>query len=125
MKSTSIKLSTELWRSTVTTSYNHKPKKCIHRAQFSQPESTDLDLSPQLPNNIPLEGGESIFDTKIDKSDFALMKRIGQFNKGFIIVKLNQDLFIVDQHASDEKFNYENIRREWKVQKQPLIKYCL
>ena len=31
------------------------------------------------------------------------MNIIGQFNKGFIITSINNSLFIIDQHASDEK----------------------
>lgn len=34
------------------------------------------------------------------------MEIIGQFNLGFIITKLNVTLFIVDQHATDEKYNF-------------------
>lgn len=51
------------------------------------------------------------------------MKIIGQFNKGFIITKLNNDLFIFDQHASDEKFTYETLQKTTKFTTQPLIKY--
>lgn len=40
---------------------------------------------------------------EIKKQDFLDMKIFGQFNRGFIIAGLNNDLFIVDQHASDEK----------------------
>ena len=40
------------------------------------------------------------------------MKVIGQFNKGFIIAQLDDDLFIVDQHASDEKFNFEKFVKQ-------------
>jgi DNA mismatch repair protein PMS2 len=32
------------------------------------------------------------------------MKVLGQFNLGFIIARLEDDLFILDQHACDEKF---------------------
>ena len=35
------------------------------------------------------------------------MEVLGQFNLGFIIAKLDNDLFIIDQHASDEKFNQD------------------
>lgn len=34
------------------------------------------------------------------------MRVIGQFNQGFIISLFNQDLFVIDQHASDEKYNF-------------------
>lgn len=32
------------------------------------------------------------------------MRIIGQFNLGFIIAELRGDLFILDQHACDEKY---------------------
>ena len=37
------------------------------------------------------------------------MKIIGQFNLGFIIAELRGDLFILDQHACDEKYRYGEI----------------
>jgi DNA mismatch repair protein PMS2 len=38
------------------------------------------------------------------------MAAVGQFNLGFIIARLGADLFIVDQHASDEKANFERLQ---------------
>ena len=32
------------------------------------------------------------------------MSVLGQFNLGFIIAQLDQDLYILDQHACDEKY---------------------
>jgi DNA mismatch repair protein PMS2 len=49
------------------------------------------------------------------------MKIIGQFNKGFIITKLDNELFIIDQHAADEKRTYEELYNNIKIEKQPLI----
>lgn len=37
------------------------------------------------------------------------MEIVGQFNLGFIICRLEKDLFIVDQHASDEKSTFERL----------------
>ena len=37
---------------------------------------------------------------------------IVQFNLGFIVCQLGRDLFVVDQHASDERFNFERLQRE-------------
>ncbi|CAH3187766.1 unnamed protein product [Porites lobata] len=39
----------------------------------------------------------------ISKDMFKGMEVLDQFNLGFIIPKLDNDLFIIDQHASDEK----------------------
>lgn len=53
---------------------------------------------------------------------FTVLKVIGQFNLGFIVCLLgDSDLFIVDQHASDEKFNYEDIRHSSVLHTQMLV----
>jgi len=78
---------------------------------------------------------------KFDKSCFSQMRVIGQFNLGFIIASLQPgsaelsrsqrsalpgsaeglQLFIVDQHASDEKFRFEALNRESRIDRQPLV----
>ena len=57
----------------------------------------------------------------ISKDMFKRMEVLGQFNLGFIIAKLDNDLFIVDQHASDEKFNFEDQQRNTTIRSQRLI----
>ena len=57
----------------------------------------------------------------LHKSDFARMHIIGQFNLGFILALIDGDLFILDQHACDEKFNFEKLQRETVLHQQPLI----
>ncbi|KMT19361.1 hypothetical protein BVRB_1g013620 [Beta vulgaris subsp. vulgaris] len=56
------------------------------------------------------------------KRDFNRMKVIGQFNLGFIIGKLDEDLFIVDQHAADEKYNFERLSEVTVMNQQPLLR---
>lgn len=34
------------------------------------------------------------------------MHIIGQFNLGFIITEIGGDIYILDQHACDEKYRY-------------------
>jgi len=64
---------------------------------------------------------------QFDKSYFSQMRVLGQFNLGFILAALrggpqgSLQVFIVDQHASDEKFRFEGLNRESKVDKQPLV----
>ena len=59
---------------------------------------------------------EAELQKEIKKQDFLSMKVFGQFNRGFIIAALDDDLFIVDQHASDEKvciflpYNYKSLK---------------
>lgn len=84
----------------------------------------------------------------IVKNDFAKMRIIGQFNLGFILAvreasrkrvqaddgddgddedekggapKLDDELFIIDQHASDEKYNFERLQASTVVQSQRLV----
>ena len=49
------------------------------------------------------------------------MEIIGHFNLGFIIVKLGSDLFIVDQHATDEKYNFETLQKTTTITSQNLV----
>ncbi|CAN2390477.1 somatic hypermutation of immunoglobulin genes, partial [Pristimantis euphronides] len=58
---------------------------------------------------------------EISKEMFSKMDIIGQFNLGFIITKLDSDLFIVDQHATDEKYNFEMLQQSTVLQGQRLI----
>ena len=59
---------------------------------------------------------------RFDKSEFANVEIVGQFNLGFIIVVRDKtDLFIVDQHASDEIYNFERLQKTTLLNKQPLI----
>eukprot|EP01083_Nonionella_stella_P071571 192336_1 len=57
----------------------------------------------------------------ISKSDFEKMEVIGQFNLGFVIARLGSDLFIVDQHASDEKFRFETLQATTTIHSQALL----
>ncbi|CAR27365.1 hypothetical protein ZYGR_0I06390 [Zygosaccharomyces rouxii] len=72
-----------------------------------------------------VQEGENYLTLTIKKSDFDHMQIVGQFNLGFIIctrrIGSNYDLFIVDQHASDEKFNFENLQKTTIFKSQKLI----
>ncbi|KAL0983918.1 hypothetical protein UPYG_G00134750 [Umbra pygmaea] len=58
---------------------------------------------------------------EIRKDSFKEMEIIGQFNLGFIITKLNSDIFMIDQHATDEKYNFEMLQQNTVLQGQSLI----
>ena len=55
------------------------------------------------------------------KEDFEQMEVLGQFNRGFIIAKLRADLFIIDQHACDEKYNFETMQATTKLHTQRMV----
>lgn len=56
-----------------------------------------------------------------DQDNFKEMQILGQFNLGFIICQLADDLFIVDQHASDEKYNYERLQKANILESQNMV----
>ncbi|XP_072568435.1 mismatch repair endonuclease PMS2 isoform X2 [Paramormyrops kingsleyae] len=58
---------------------------------------------------------------EISKDMFKEMEIIGQFNLGFIITKLKSDIFMIDQHATDEKYNFEMLQQHTVLQGQKLI----
>ena len=78
---------------------------------------------------------EARLSLTVAKPDFAKMRIVGQFNLGFIIaVRLadlnpedddrskQDELFIIDQHASDEKYNFERLQAETTVGNQRLVR---
>uniref|UniRef100_A0A8C7ZCS4 Mismatch repair endonuclease PMS2 n=1 Tax=Oryzias sinensis TaxID=183150 RepID=A0A8C7ZCS4_9TELE len=67
------------------------------------------------------QSAEEELRKEISKDMFKEMKIIGQFNLGFIITKLNSDIFIIDQHATDEKYNFEMLQQHTLLQGQKLI----
>lgn len=83
--------------------------------EFSQPENEERKVRALAAATTELE---KLFK----KQDFGRMKVIGQFNLGFIIGKLDQDLFIVDQHAADEKYNFEHLAQSTVLNQQPLLR---
>nr|CCC93204.1 mismatch repair protein [Trypanosoma congolense IL3000] len=68
-----------------------------------------------------LEQSEKELKLHLDKCSFKDMVVHGQFNHGFIVTSLGDNIFVIDQHAADEKFNYENLMSRYVAKPQPLI----
>lgn len=92
--------------------------------KFAAPNANEAATSQQT--------AENCLSLTVTKDDFAKMRIIGQFNLGFIIATRSSpkndsdtdnkdELFIIDQHASDEKFNFERLQAETVVQNQRLV----
>lgn len=95
------------------------------RSAFSQLQKGAITTAAGV-SNRDASAAEEALSRVISKSDFERMQVLGQFNKGFIIARLrhdkSDDLFIIDQHASDEKFNFETLQRTTVIKAQTLIK---
>lgn len=97
-------------------------------------QNTRRDHTPDAGGiEAPAEAAEEVLSRSIHKTDFSRMQILGQFNLGFIIARLrggdndnddvqNDDLFIIDQHASDEKFNFETLQETTKMETQRLLR---
>ena len=75
------------------------------------------DVAPASSTSAAEAELERIFE----KASFRQLQIIGQFNLGFIVARLGRDLFIFDQHASDEKYNFERLTRTTQLNRQPLL----
>ncbi|KAL6475155.1 hypothetical protein MHYP_G00161950 [Metynnis hypsauchen] len=67
------------------------------------------------------QSAEDELKKEISKDMFKEMEIIGQFNLGFIITRLKSDLFMIDQHATDEKYNFEMLQQHTVLKGQRLI----
>ncbi|KAL4257180.1 DNA mismatch repair MutL/HexB family protein [Pleurotus pulmonarius] len=124
---------------------------CAESPDMSE-DSEDVEMGDAGITNVDDEAGAIRTLTRvIEKQDFAKMLIVGQFNLGFIIVRRRKsrsrlcgvdgvagldgganydadafddmdDLFIVDQHAADEKYNFEQLQETTKIKSQRLFK---
>ncbi|KIM25641.1 hypothetical protein M408DRAFT_331017 [Serendipita vermifera MAFF 305830] len=126
---------------TVTTLWNEAPK-----AVRAQREAASWIPGPakSLSNTVDVDqnqegNAEELLSRVIQKDDFERMEILGQFNLGFIIVRSRRapdidamdvdgeedgidDLFIVDQHAADEKYNFETLQATTRIESQKLLR---
>ncbi|CAG8644829.1 32401_t:CDS:10 [Gigaspora margarita] len=110
---------------------SHVPKKVkilqspLKEQELNRVIKKDDFAIMEIVGQSPLK--EQELNRVIKKDDFAMMEIVGQFNLGFIIAKLYKDegcdLFIIDQHASDEKYNFEQLQLNTKIDSQRLIRY--
>lgn len=102
-------------------------EKCTSRSS----EADDL-IEPAVPSDE--ESAEKRLSLTISKEDFSKMHIVGQFNLGFILTtrqgvtnglslsSASDEVFIIDQHASDEKYNFERLQSSTVVQNQRLVR---
>jgi DNA mismatch repair protein PMS2 len=103
----------------------------LRNLQEALQASTDTTLGANAPRTSQLPttlDAEERLTLTVSKSDFAAMRIIGQFNQGFILAvrppsstSPTPDLFIIDQHASDEKYNFERFSATTIMTSQKLV----
>lgn len=95
-----------------------------------EPEPDPDDASHGV--DADADAAEEKLSRIIHKTDFSRMRILGQFNLGFIIARLHgddedagheDDLFIIDQHASDEKYNFETLQETTRMETQRLLRF--
>ena len=88
-------------------------RQSLHASEAQNPSP-----APSTEDTTP----EDRLSLTVSKSDFLTMQVAGQFNLGFILAtRKSSDLFIIDQHASDEKYNFERLQATTVVQNQRLV----
>ncbi|KAF8621431.1 hypothetical protein AX15_007791 [Amanita polypyramis BW_CC] len=105
-------------------------KKSATSVDEASCESGKVPADAGVKNTNDNESAVCALARVIDKVDFADMEVVGQFNLGFIIIRKRKvaeggktdDLFIVDQHASDEKYNFETLQQTTRIESQKLFK---
>lgn len=94
----------------------------MNKTHNSKIEPSDIYTMSQVQS-------ENQLNLTLAKEDFFNMRVIGQFNLGFIITSLPSNekdyisnIFIIDQHASDERYHFEKLQLNTIMDSQLLIK---
>jgi DNA mismatch repair protein PMS2 len=102
-------------------------------------QSLQKNAMAQEDESTPEGSEEDRLSLTVSKGDFARMHIVGQFNLGFILAVRpppsslddgeyackSDELFIIDQHASDEKFNFERLQVETVISSQRMVRPML
>lgn len=96
-------------------------KKELRKLKQEKCHALNLDRFCEARVDKDSNSAESVLQKELNKSDFEKMQIIGQFNKAYIITKDANELFIVDQHASDERKNYEKFMKFPAIEIQRLV----
>ena len=79
-----------------------------------------IDNTDHIDKTVSQELGEHA-PKSVKKQDFQYFDILGQFNLGFIISHHHQTLYMVDQHAADQKYQFQ---RNLEKSKRPECINC-
>ena len=118
-----LRRTTNAWHAYLEHNSSSQPQLPQPATRSSDLESADLGADD--------EKATATLARVLSKVDFGLMEVVGQFNRGFIVTRLSKigkeglgatdDLFIVDQHAADEKYNFETLQATTRLESQRLF----
>lgn len=118
-----LQRTTKAWHAYLEHKSSSQPQPPQAATRSSDLESADLGADD--------EKATATLARVLSKVDFGLMEVVGQFNRGFIVARLSKiggeglgatdDLFIVDQHAADEKYNFETLQSTTRLESQRLF----
>lgn len=94
---------------------------------LSKTKQSAHDENTIIKDELDDADAEARLSLTVRKADFQDMHIIGQFNLGFILATRpssegRDELFIIDQHAADEKYNFERLQRTVTLQSQRLVR---
>ncbi|PHH70672.1 hypothetical protein CDD80_5798 [Ophiocordyceps camponoti-rufipedis] len=108
-------------------------RRYMNNLIFDMLQESDNPQIASIQEEDDAPDAETQLTVTIARDHFSQMRIVGQFNKGFIITvrpaaprdtddsrARHDELFILDQHASDEKYNFERLQRSTIVQPQSL-----
>ena len=100
-----------------------KDNNILSKIKQKKSDKNNIYDTGDIDKNI-IDIDESKLDEMFGKEDFRKLKIIGQFNLGFILAvrEDTNQLFIMDQHATDEKCTFERLSQSTVIHSQPLMK---
>lgn len=111
-----------------------KSKKTLEKSYFTQDSQKHFEVKEDIinyqksivqPINKNVVVTEEISKDRIEYGPLYDIlneyKIIGQINKTYIIIETQNEMILIDQHAAEEKFNYEMFRENLNNKKQTQV----
>eukprot|EP01034_Spumella_vulgaris_P024390 gene24390-30734_t len=89
----------------------------VYREKYASKQAAHSDAVPGSAETL----NENSSSRTLSKNDFTRMRVVGQYSLGFIVAELDGDLFVMDQHACDEKYKFETLQQTTRIHQQPLL----
>lgn len=74
-------------------------------------ETADDDKEPEVKKEEKKQEEVQSESTKTAREHLPQLQVIGQFHKSYILAQGDEGLYIIDQHAAQERYHYEQIRK--------------